>query len=76
MPSAFTVFLVIDAMLAKGEQPSLGKVHVTIPAGGSRSDVCKHLRAWRKTRSYNPKLEPTDMSKASKEAGQAFDMDV
>jgi len=76
MPSEFTVFLVADAMLAKGERPSLRKVREALPTGGSPREVCKHLRAWRKKRGYDPKLEPTDMSKAMKAAGQALALDL
>jgi hypothetical protein len=72
MPSEFTVFLVADRLLANGERPSLRKVREAIPTGGSPREVCKHLRAWRKKRGYDPKLEPTDMSKAMKEKGQAL----
>ena len=36
----------------------------------------KNLRAWRKKRGYDPKLEPTDMSKGMREAGQALAMDL
>ncbi|GJD63409.1 MULTISPECIES: DNA-binding protein [Methylobacterium] len=59
---------------AKGERPNLRRVREAIPTGGSPREVCRHLRAWRKKRGYNPKLEPTDMSKAMKEAGQALAM--
>ena len=76
MPSEITVFFVADAMLAKGERPSLRKVREAIPTGGSPREICKHLRAWRKKRGYNPKLEPTDMSKAMKEAGQVMAMNL
>jgi hypothetical protein len=76
MPSEFFVFVVADAMLAKGERPSLRKVREALPTGGSPREVCKHLRAWRKKRGYDPKLEPTDMSKAMKAAGQALAMDL
>ncbi|MGY2053182.1 DNA-binding protein [Methylobacterium sp. JK268] len=76
MPSEVTVFLVADNLLAKGERPRLRRVREAIPTGGSPREVCKHLRAWRKKRGYNPKLEPTDMSKAMKEAGQTLALDL
>ncbi len=76
MPSEYTVFVVADALLAKGERPSLRKVREAIPTGGSPREVCKHLRAWRKKRGYDPKLDPTDLSKAMKAAGQALAMDL
>ncbi|WP_164712394.1 DNA-binding protein [Methylobacterium currus] len=76
MPSEFTVFLVADRLLANGERPSLRKVREAIPTGGSPREVCKHLRAWRKKRSYDPKLEPTDMTKGMKEKGQALAMEL
>ncbi|MEH3147562.1 MAG: DNA-binding protein [Methylobacterium frigidaeris] len=76
MPSEVTVFLVADALLAKGERPSLRQVREALPNGGSPREVCKHLRTWRKKRGYDPKLEPTDMSKAMKAAGQALAMDL
>jgi len=76
MPSEFTVFLVADRLLANGERPSLRKVREAIPTGGSPREVCKHLRAWRKKRGYDPKLEPTDMSKAMRDKGQALAMDL
>lgn len=76
MPSEITVFFVADAMLARGERPSLRKVREAIPTGGSLREICTHLRTWRKKRGYNPKLEPTDMSKAMKEAGQVLAMDL
>ncbi|WP_167858414.1 DNA-binding protein [Methylobacterium nonmethylotrophicum] len=76
MPSEFTVFLVADALLAKGERPSLRKMREALPTGGSPREVCKHLRAWRKKRGYDPKLEPTDMSKAMKAAGLALATDL
>ena len=76
MPSEALVFHVADVLLAKGERPSLRKVREALPTGGSPREVCKHLRAWRKKRGYDPKLEPTDMSKAMKAAGQALAMDL
>jgi hypothetical protein len=76
MPSESLVFHVADALLARGERPSLRKMREALPNGGSPREVCKHLRAWRKKRGYDPKLEPTDMSKAMKAAGQALAMDL
>lgn len=76
MPSESLVFHVADALLARGERPSLRKMRESLPNGGSPREVCKHLRAWRKKRGYNPKLEPTDMSKAMKEAGQTLALDL
>ena len=76
MPSEALVFHVADALLARGERPSLRKMREALPNGGSPREVCKHLRAWRKKRGYDPKLEPTDMSKAMKAAGQALAMDL
>ncbi|MCY1643151.1 DNA-binding protein [Methylorubrum sp. SL192] len=76
MPYESAVFVVADAILAKGERPSLRKVREAIPTGGSPREVCTHLRAWRKKRGYDPKPEPTDMSKAMKEAGQALALDL
>ncbi|AWN35133.1 hypothetical protein DK427_04725 [Methylobacterium radiodurans] len=76
MPSESLVFHVADALLARGERPSLRKMRESLPNGGSPREVCKHLRAWRKKRGYDPKLEPTDMSKAMKAAGQALAMDL
>ena len=76
MPSELSVFAVADAMLARGEKPSLRKVRDRLANGGSPRGVCEHLRAWRKKRGYDPKLEPTDMSKDMKAAGQALAMDL
>lgn len=76
MPSELSVFMVADAMLARGEKPSLRKVRERLATGGSPREVCKHLRAWRKKRGYDPKLEPTDMSKGMKAAAQALGMDL
>ncbi|MCI9878870.1 MULTISPECIES: DNA-binding protein [Methylobacterium] len=76
MPSELSVFMVADAMLARGEKPSLRKVRERLATGGSPREVCKHLRAWRKKRGYDPKLEPTDMSKDMKAAAQALGMDL
>ncbi len=76
MPTESAVFVVADDLLAKGERPSLRKVREALPTGGSPREVCKHLRAWRKKRGYDPKFEPTDMSKAMREAGQALAMDL
>ena len=76
MPHEYEVFIVADALLAAGERPSLRKVRDKLAKGGSPREVCKHLRAWRKKRGYDPKLEPTDMSKGMKEAGQALAMDL
>ncbi|MCJ2046372.1 DNA-binding protein [Methylobacterium sp. J-078] len=76
MPTELSVFMVADAMLARGEKPSLRKVRERLATGGSPREVCKHLRAWRKKRGYDPKLEPTDMSKGMKAAAQALGMDL
>ena len=76
MPTELSVFSVADAMLARGEKPSLRKVRERLANGGSPREVCKHLRAWRKKRGYDPKLEPTDMSKDMKVAGQALATDL
>ncbi|UYW24778.1 DNA-binding protein [Methylorubrum extorquens] len=76
MPSELSVFVVADAMLARGEKPSLRKVRDRLANGGSPREVCKHLRAWRKKRGYDPKLEPTDLSKDMKAAGQTLAMDL
>ena len=76
MPSELSVFMVADAMLARGEKPSLRKVRERLATGGSPREVCKHLRAWRRKRGYDPKMEPTDMSKDMKAAAQALGMDL
>lgn len=76
MPSEFTVFHVADVLLAAGERPSLRNVRARIPAGGSPRDVCKHLRAWRKRRGYDARLEPTDMPKALRDKGQALATEI
>lgn len=76
MPSKFAVFLIADALLANGERPSLRKVREALPTGGSPREVCKRLRAWRRKRGYDPKLEPIDLSKAMKVAGQALAIDL
>ncbi len=76
MPTEAAVFHYADMILARGERPSLRKLREELPTGGSPRAVCKHLRAWRKKRGYNPKLEPTDMSKGMKEAGQALAMEL
>lgn len=76
MPSEFAVFLIADALLAEGERPSLRKVREALPTGGSPREVCKHLRAWRRKRGYDPKLKPIDLSKAMKVAGQALAIDL
>lgn len=58
MPSEATVFIVADAMSAKGERPSLRTVLERLATGGSPREVCKHLRAWRKERGYDQRLAP------------------
>lgn len=76
MPTELSVFWTADALLAKGERPSLRNVRAALDKGGSPREVCKHLRAWRKKRGYNPKLEPTDIPKDMKEAAQILAMDL
>lgn len=76
MPSETAVFDIADAMLAKGERPSLRKVRDRLATGGSPREVCKHLRAWRKKRGYDPKLEPNDLSKEMKASVQVLAMDI
>lgn len=63
MPSEASVFIVADAMIARGERPSLRTVLEGLATGGSHREVCKHLRAWRKERGYDPRLAPTDVTK-------------
>ena len=76
MPSEFTVFHVADVLLAAGERLSLRSVRARIPAGVSPRDVCKHLSAWRKRRGYDPRLEPTDMSKALRDKTHALATEI
>ncbi len=63
-------------MLARGERPSLRKVREKLATGGSPREVCKHLRAWRKKRGYDPKVEPTDIPKEIENAAQALAVDI
>lgn len=62
MPSEAAVFIVADALIARGERPSLRTVLEGLGTGGSPREVCKHLRAWRKERGYDPRLAPTDVT--------------
>ena len=62
MPSEASVFIVADAMIVRGERPSLRTVLEGLATGGSPREVCKHLRAWRKERGYDPRLAPTDVT--------------
>ncbi|NEU14535.1 hypothetical protein G3T14_20785 [Methylobacterium sp. BTF04] len=61
MPSEAAVFIVADAMIARGERPSLRAVLKRLAMSGSIREVGKHLRAWREQRGYGPGLAPTDV---------------
>jgi hypothetical protein len=61
MPSEAAVFIVADALVASGEQPSLRMVLEKLATGGSSREICKHLRAWREKRGDDSGLELTDI---------------